>query len=97
MDFVIGKRYECPAALGASWYAEAFEEIRRIRVGDVAVEIEVLGDGEPVVGLLEGVDQTPTEGAAVTLDTGDPMPIGIPVADIAAFTLRRETPPNLAA
>jgi hypothetical protein len=82
MDLQPGTRYPNEGEL-----AEALAEVRRVSVGDVAVEIEIVGGGS-VVGLLDSVE----DDYITLLDHGQEMTY--PAFDVAAVTLLAEPPPD---
>jgi hypothetical protein len=88
-NYRLGQRYECPP--GES-FADALAEVRRTRVGDVPVKLDLIGGGS-VVGLLEGAGATPMGEATIELDTGLPdRREYVEDRDIDAFMLLREPP-----
>jgi hypothetical protein len=93
MDFRLGVRYERPADKPASWFYDALQEVRNVRVGDVLIQVEIDRSGG-VVGLLDGVDDLPLGmHGAVLLETSTPPNLAIPCEDIEAFTLIDDEPP----
>jgi hypothetical protein len=92
MDFELGRRYANQGD-AASWFYEALGEVRRIRVSDVPIKLDIVGGGS-VFGLLEGVHGPPTgqHGGVTLLQYGEIF--GYPCEDIAAFTLLPGIPPD---
>jgi len=75
MEFNTNTRYGRPPDKPASWFYDVLREVSATRVGDIAIEIEMLGGGT-AKGMLNGVGDVPLGmHGAVTLTDGLAIPV----------------------
>ena len=88
VQYELGTRYGRPLEADDEWVADALQEIRRTRVGDIELTLH-LEDGAAVDGTLEGIDRH-EPGSVALLVSGEVA--GVPLSSVAGFTLHADPP-----
>ena len=92
MDLEKGKAYELPEGADPSWFAEALREERRIRVGEVRINLHLRGE-TTVSGGLDSTDEHGDWGNVYIDNPANEDELQpFPCETIAAFTLWPDPP-----
>jgi hypothetical protein len=95
MDFRPGPLYELPSGADPSWFTETLDQIRRERVGEVAVTLYIGGGGAVTGNLLDARDGSEWDSPGVidlTRPNDEDDLYNVPVEEIVGFRLLPDPP-----